>query len=66
LKGRNFAKNSFDIVAPKRNNKNRKNRSTCSSRQRRFDIVAGIDRTLVDSTWDDQPFPRYGWCPSKF
>ena len=20
----------------------------------------------VDSAWDDQPFQRYGWCPTKF
>jgi len=22
--------------------------------------------TEVHSTWDDQPFQRYGWCPPKF
>ena len=22
--------------------------------------------TYVDSTWDNQPFQRYGWCPMRF
>ena len=50
-KGRYFTKNSFDIV-PKRRQQCRSNirlcrkyRSTCSIRQRCFDIVSGVDGT---------------------